>query len=107
MNKETQLQGSSFILPHSSLLSKWRNPLLGTLLVLAGLATALLTLLARRLGDFDLARAGAIASLIFVILILILIVPPLTKSAFAEVSRFGFEVTTGGVVFVSILVIVA
>jgi uncharacterized protein (DUF58 family) len=89
--------------------SKWRNAILGTILVLAGLATALLTLLARRLGEFDLARAGAVASLGFVALILILVVPPLTRSAFAEVSRIGFpvEVTTGGVVFCAVLVIVA
>jgi uncharacterized protein (DUF58 family) len=94
---------------YSSLFSRWRNPILGTLLVIAGLATALLTLLARRLGEFDLARIGAIASLIFVFLILVLIVPPLTKKAFAEFSGFGFglEVTTGGMVFVIILVIVA
>lgn len=91
------------------LLKGWRNALLGTALVLAGLVTALLTLLARRLGEFDLARAGAIASLGFVALILILVVPPLTRSAFAEVSRVGFpiEVTTGGVVFCAVLVIVA
>ena len=90
-------------------LKNWRNALLGTLLVLAGLLTALLTLLARRLGEFDLARVGAIASLGFVALILILVVPPLTRSAFAEVSRIGFpvEVTTGGVVFCAVLVIVA
>ncbi len=90
-------------------LKNWRNALLGTLLVLTGLLTALLTLLARRLGEFDLARVGAIASLGFVALILILVVPPLTRSAFAEVSRIGFpvEVTTGGVVFCAVLVIVA
>jgi len=91
----------------SSFLSRWRNAILGTILVLAGLLTAILTLLARRFGEFDLARAGAVASLVFVALILILVVPPLTRSAFAELSRFNLEVTTGGIVFVAILIIVA
>ena len=87
---------------------RWRNALLGTLLVLAGLGTAILTLLARRLDEPSLASIGAIASLIFVLLISILIVPPLTRSAFAEVSRgFPFDVTTGGVIFIVILLIVA
>src|SRR2546427_1656686 len=98
---------SSFIPHPSSFLSRWRNAILGTILVLAGLLTAILTLLARRFGEFDLARAGAVASLVFVALILILVVPPLTRSAFAELSRFNLEVTTGGIVFVAILIIVA
>ena len=88
--------------------SKWRNAILGTLLVLAGLVTAMFTLLARRLGEPSLAGAGAVASLVFVLLITILVVPPLARSAFAELSRgFPIEVTAGGVVFVVILVIVA
>lgn len=93
----------------SSLLSRWRNPILGTLLVLAGLATALFTLLARRIGDPGLAGTGAIASLIFALLITILIVPPLARSAYAEVGRRGLplEVTSGGVIFIVILLIVA
>src|SRR5205807_6543413 len=90
---------SSFIRPPSSLLSRWRNAILGTLLVVAGLATAMFTLLARRLGDPSLAGVGAVASLVFVLLISILVVPPLTRSAFVEISRgFPIEVTTGGVI---------
>jgi uncharacterized protein (DUF58 family) len=79
------------------------------LLVLAGLATAFVTLIARRLGTPELTSIGAIASLIFVLLIMILVVPPLARSAFAEVSGRGLpiEVTTGGVIFVVILIIVA
>jgi uncharacterized protein (DUF58 family) len=52
---------------------------------------------------------GAIASLVFVLLIMILVVPPLARSAFAEVSGRGIpiEVTTGGVIFIVILIIVA
>jgi uncharacterized protein (DUF58 family) len=87
----------------------WWRPILGTLLVLAGLATAIVTLMARRIGEPEMASAGAIASLAFVLLIMVLVVPPLARSAFAEVAGRGLplEVTSGGVVFVVILVIVA
>ncbi len=90
-------------------LSSWWRPIVGTLLVLAGLATAILTLMARRIGAPELVSAGAIASLVFVLLIMVLVVPPLARSAFAEVAGRGLpvEVTTGGVIFVVILVIVA
>jgi uncharacterized protein (DUF58 family) len=90
-------------------LSSWWRPILGTLLVLAGLATAIVTLMARRIGEPQLASIGAIASLAFVLLIMVLVVPPLARSAFAEVAGRGLpiEVTTGGVIFVVILVIVA
>ena len=90
-------------------LSSWWRPIVGTLLVLAGLATAILTLMARRIGAPELASAGAIASLLFVLLIMVLVVPPLARSAFAEVAGRGLpiEVTSGGVIFVVVLVIVA
>jgi uncharacterized protein (DUF58 family) len=90
-------------------MSSWSRAILGTLLVLAGLATAIVTLMARRLGTPELASIGAVASLVFVLLIMILVVPPLARSAFAEVSGRGLpvEVTTGGVIFAVILIIVA
>src|SRR5437016_12422477 len=88
--------------------ARWRNAILGTLLVLAGLITAIFTLLARRLAEPSLVSMGAIASLVFVLLISILIVPPLTRSAFAEISHgFPVDVTTGGVIFIVVLIIVA
>src|SRR5262245_39911269 len=89
--------------------SYWWRAILGTLLVLAGLATALLTLFARRIGELEIAGAGAVASLVFVVLIVLLVVPPLARAAFSEISESGFpaEVTTGGVIFVVIQVIVA
>jgi hypothetical protein len=95
--------------PKQSRLSSWSRAILGTLLVLSGLGTALLTLMARRLGAPSLAGVGAVASLLFVVLITVLVVPPLARSAFAEISRnrLPIEVTPGGVVFVVILVIVA
>src|SRR5437763_16558861 len=101
-------ESSSFRFRPSSLPSWWR-PILGTLLGLAGLATAVLTVMAGRSGIPELTTAGAIASLVFVLLIMLLVVPPLARSAFAEVAatRFPIEVTTGGVIFILILVIVA
>jgi len=102
MNKEQEAKPSL-------LLSRWRNAILGTLLVLVGLATAMFTIFARRIGAPGLVSAGAIASLLFAALITILIVPPLARSAFTEVARIDlpFEITTGGVIFVVILVVVA
>lgn len=87
----------------------WRNAILGTLLVLAGLGTAFVTMLARRAEDPGLASAAAIASLVIVLLIFILVVPPLVRSAREEVSRLDFplEVTSGGAIFLGILAIVA
>src|SRR5438128_9755028 len=102
MNKEQEAKSSS-------LLSRWRNAILGTLLVLVGLATAMFTIFARRIGAPGLVSAGAIASLLFAALITILIVPPLARSAFTEVARIDlpFEITTGGVIFAVIPVVVA
>ena len=56
--------------------AKWRNAILGTLLVLAGLGTALLTVFARQQQAAQLATMAAIASLVIVGLILLLVVPP-------------------------------
>jgi uncharacterized protein (DUF58 family) len=98
---------SSFIL-HPSSLARWRNAILGTLLVLAGLAAAAVTLLARHTDNYALAAVAAILSLVSAVLMLIFIVPPLARSARLEVKRFDFpvEVTSGGGIFLIILVVV-
>ena len=98
---------SSFI-PHPSSFSKWRNVVLGTLLVLTGLGTAAITLLARRTNDNTLATVGAILSLVIAGLIIVLIVPPLARSARLEVAGLDLpaEVTTGGGIFLAIVVVV-
>src|SRR5215471_7293877 len=100
---------SSFIPHPSSFFSRWRNTILGTLLVIAGCATAFFTIFARNLGDPSLAGIGAIASLLFALLITILVVPPLARSAYLEVASRGLplEVTAGGVIFIIMLVVVA
>ncbi|HEY1403504.1 MAG TPA: hypothetical protein VGB05_05215, partial [Pyrinomonadaceae bacterium] len=63
-----------------SALGAWRNAILGTLLVGCGLVVAIVTSWARRNGDWELARIGAITSLVFVVLITIFVVPPLLRS---------------------------
>jgi uncharacterized protein (DUF58 family) len=99
---------NSSLITRTSSLSRWMRFIFGTLLVLAGLATAILTLFANKIGIPELTTVGAIASLIFILLITALVVPPLSRSAFAEIAANGLplEVTTGGVIFVVILVIV-
>ena len=81
---------------------------LGTLLVLAGLASALVTVLARRADQSGLAGAAAILSLVIALLLTIFIVPPLARSARVEVANldFPFEPTSGGGVFLVIIIVV-
>jgi uncharacterized protein (DUF58 family) len=81
---------------------------LGTLLVIAGLTSALVTILARSNGDNSLAGAAAILSLLIALLLTIFIVPPLARSARVEVANidFPFEPTSGGGVFVVIIIVV-
>lgn len=85
-----------------------RNAIFGTLLVFAGIATAFLTMYASRTGDTRLTSAAAIMSLVIVVLLLLFVVPPLARSAGAEISQIDFpiQVTTGGLIFVCIIVIV-
>ncbi|HUF03845.1 MAG TPA: DUF58 domain-containing protein [Aridibacter sp.] len=86
-----------------------RNGVLGASVVFGGLGLAFLTLYAHRSGDVRLAGIAATASLVFVLLIIIFVIPPLARSASAEASQLNlpFEFTTGGAVFVGLLVIVA
>jgi uncharacterized protein (DUF58 family) len=85
-----------------------RNAIFGTLLVFVGVITAILTMYASRTGDSRLTSAAAIASLVIVLLLLIFVVPPLARSAGAEISQIdsSIQVTTGGLIFVCIIIIV-
>src|SRR5919205_1170234 len=67
-------------------MKRWRKTILGTLVVLSGVGAAALTVLARRSGDWELTRLGALASIAFAVLIVIFVVPPLAKSARAEAA---------------------
>ena len=82
--------------------------ILGTLLVLAGLGAALVTVLARRENQNGLAGVAAVVSLLIALLLTIFIVPPLARSAKVEVANldFPFEPTSGGGVFLVIIVVV-
>ena len=107
MNRPGGRRFSSFI-PHPSSFAKWRSAILGTLLVLAGLAAALVTVLARGTNDYRLATAGALLSLIIAGLIIIFIVPPLARNARLEVAGLDLpvEFTIGGGIFLAIVGIV-
>jgi uncharacterized protein (DUF58 family) len=76
--------------------------------VIAGLTSALVTVLARSNGDNSLAGAAAILSLLIALLLTIFIVPPLARSARVEVANidFPFEPTSGGGVFLVIIIVV-
>src|SRR5262245_28667087 len=81
---------------------------LGTLLVLAGLLSAVVTVLARRENENTLAGAAAALSLVIAALLTIFIVPPLARSARLEIANwdFPFEPTSGGGVFLVIIIVV-
>lgn len=89
-------------------LSKWRNAILGTLLVLTGLVAAFITVFARYTDNYTLAAVAATASLVSAALMLIFIVPPLARSARLEVKGLDLPVgiTGGGGVFLLILIVV-
>ena len=70
--------------------SSFTRVILGTLLVLAGLTAALVTVLARRANDSTLAGIAAILSLLIALLLTIFIVPPLARSARVEVANLDF-----------------
>jgi uncharacterized protein (DUF58 family) len=93
---------------HPSSFNRWRNAILGTLLVLAGLGAALVTTIARQTDNYALAAAAAILSLISAALMLIFIVPPLARSARLEAGRFDLpiEITGGGAIFLLIVFVV-
>ncbi len=86
-----------------------RNGLMGLGVVFGGLGLAGLTAYAHLLGDAKLAGIAAAVSLVFVFLIIIFVIPPLARNASAEASQLNlpFEFTTGGAVFIGLMVIVA
>ena len=82
--------------------------MVGTVVVLGGLLLAGVTIYAHSAGEARLAGAAAIASLIFVLLILIFVVPPLARNASREASQMNlpFEFTAGGAVIFGLAAIV-
>ncbi len=86
-----------------------RNALLGMGVVFGGLGLAFLTLYAYRVNNPKLAEVSAIASLVFVFIIIVFVIPPLARNASTEASQLNlpFEFTTGGAIYIGLLVIVA
>ncbi len=85
-----------------------RNGLLGLVVVVGGLGWALFTIWAHRSGNAQLAGIAAAVSLVFVLLILIFVVPPLARNASAEASQMNlpFEFTVGGALVLGLMVVV-
>ena len=86
-----------------------RNAALGVIVLFGGLGLAGLTYLAHIYGAPRLAGFAAGASLLFVLLILIFVVPPLVRNASREASQLNlpFEITTGGAIMLVLIAIVA
>jgi uncharacterized protein (DUF58 family) len=84
-----------------------RNGILGMVVVVGGIALAVLTLYASQTNP-RLAGILAGVSLVFVLLILIFIVPPLARNAGREASQLNlpFEFTGGGAIMLGLLTIV-
>lgn len=85
-----------------------RTALIGLLAVAGGILLAGLTLLAHRTGNPRLAFAAAALSLVFVVILLIFVVPPLARNAGREASELNlpFEITSGGAIVAALFAIV-
>ena len=85
-----------------------KNGALGLAVVFGGIGLSVLTLYAHQTGNIRLAGISAGISLVFVLLILIFVVPPLARNAGREASQMNlpFEFTTGGAVMLVLILIV-
>ncbi len=89
-------------------LRDFRNSVLGLTVVFGGLSLAFVTVYAHRTGNNRMSTIAAGASLVFVLLILVFVVPPLARSASQEASQMNlpFEFTVGGGIILALIVIV-
>ncbi|MGH9821590.1 MAG: DUF58 domain-containing protein, partial [Pyrinomonadaceae bacterium] len=85
-----------------------RNGVLGVVVLFGGLGLAMLMVYAHQIDDTQLAAFSAVASLVFVLLLLIFVVPPLARNAGKEASQMNlpFEFTMGGAIMFGLVVIV-
>ncbi|MFL6466440.1 MAG: DUF58 domain-containing protein [Pyrinomonadaceae bacterium] len=76
--------------------------------VFGGLILAGITIFAHTMNEPRIAGVAAVASLVFVLLILIFVVPPLARNASREASQMNlpFEFTAGGAIMVGLAAIV-
>jgi uncharacterized protein (DUF58 family) len=90
--------------------SDLRNAILASAVVFGGIGLAAFTFWAHRFQPDNpkLAGIGAAASLVFVLLIVIFVLPPLARNASAEASQMNlpFEFTVGGAIFLALIAIV-
>jgi len=95
-------------LPQLFSIKDLRNVIFGSAVVFGGIGLAALTWIAHQTGNAWLAGTAAAASMVFVVLILIFVVPPLAKNASKEASQLNlpFEFTLGGAVMLGLIVIV-
>jgi len=85
-----------------------RNSILGVIVVFGGLGLSFLTIYARYDENSTLAAVSAVASLVFVVLLLVFVVPPLARNAGKEASQMNlpFEFTFGGAIMFGLIIIV-
>jgi uncharacterized protein (DUF58 family) len=90
--------------------SDLRNAILASAVVFGGIGLAGFTYWAHHFQPDNpkLAGVGAAASLVFVLLIVIFVLPPLARNANAEASQMNlpFEFTVGGAIFLGLIAIV-
>ncbi len=81
---------------------------MGAVVVFGGIGLALATLYAHQTGNVQLAGITAGISLVFVLLILVFVVPPLARNAGREAAQMNlpFEFTIGGAVMIVLLMVV-
>ena len=85
-----------------------RNAVVGVAVLFGGIGLALLTLYAHQTSNPTLAGLAAGISLLFVLLLLIFVVPPLARNASKEASQLNlpFEFTASGAVYLGLMAIV-
>ncbi|MCP9494924.1 MAG: DUF58 domain-containing protein [Pyrinomonadaceae bacterium MAG19_C2-C3] len=95
--------------PERTAFQSWFGAGVAFLIVVGGVATAGLTLYARRVNDADLGFVAAIASLVFVVLMGVFVVPPLARAARGEVRRLDLplRVTWSGFAVILVTGVVA
>lgn len=82
--------------------------MLSTAIVLGGIGLTVLTLYSNSIGEPRMTAISAGLSLIFVLLTLIFVVPPLARNAGKEASQINlpFDITMGGAIMLGLLLIV-
>ena len=85
-----------------------RNALVGFFVVIGGVGLALTTIWLQQIGEYRSAGYAAGASLVFVLIIIVFVIPPLARNASAEASQMNlpFELTVGGAIIFGLMMIV-